>query len=63
MGAISIKKRTLFVKENPYTQATQDLEQVARKLAKNLEKNMLINNEPNSRGLAGLFYRLVKHFN
>jgi flagellar biosynthesis protein FlhG len=61
--AISIKKRTLFVKENPYTQATQDLEQIARKLAKNLETNMLINNEPNSRGLAGLFYRLVKHFN
>jgi len=60
---ISIKRRTLFVKENPYTQATQDLERVARQLAKKLEKNMLINSEPNSSGLAGLFYRLVKHFN
>jgi len=61
--AISIKKRTLFVKESPYTQATQDLEQIARKLAKNLENNMLINGESSSRGLSGLFYRLVKHFN
>jgi flagellar biosynthesis protein FlhG len=58
----SIKRRTLFVKEHPYSQATTDLEKIARQLAKKLEHNMLINNESNTSGLAGLFYRLVKHF-
>ena len=60
---LSIKRRTLFSKESPYTQATQDLERIARQLAKKLESNMLINSESNSSGLAGLFHRLVKHFN
>ncbi len=59
----SIKRRTLFSKENPYSQATEDLEKIARQLAKKFEQNMLINNESSSSGLAGLFHRLVKHFN
>jgi len=59
----SIKRRTLFAQENPYAQATEDLEKIVRQLAKKLEHNMLANNESNSSGLAGLFYRLVKHFN
>lgn len=60
----SIKRRHLFVKENPYAQATEDLEKIARQLAKKFEHNILIQNETNSgSGLAGLFHRLVKHFN
>jgi flagellar biosynthesis protein FlhG len=59
---LSIKRRTLFCKEQPYATATQDLEKVARHLAKKLEHNMLIKPDGAS-GLIGLFHRLVKHFN
>jgi flagellar biosynthesis protein FlhG len=60
--SLSIKRRTLFSRENPYSNATQDLEKIARHLAKKLEYNMLM--KPNgTSGLLGLFHRLIKHFN
>jgi flagellar biosynthesis protein FlhG len=59
----SIKRRTLFSKEFPYSQAASDLEKVARELAKKLEYNMLTGIDDNSSGLAGLFHRLMRQFN
>ncbi len=58
----SIKRRTLFAKESPYAPATQDLEKIARLLAKKLEQNILTGSELDANGLSGLFNRLIKHF-
>ncbi len=58
--AISIKKRTLFTKENPNTQASRDIEAIANNIAKKLEHNMLITSSDS--GLSGLFKRLMEHF-
>ncbi len=58
----SIKRRTLFAKESPYAMATQDLEKIARQLAKKLEQNILTGAELDASGLSGLFHRLIQHF-
>jgi flagellar biosynthesis protein FlhG len=58
--AISVKKRTLFVKEYPNAHVSRDIKDIANNIAKKLEHNMLITSSDS--GLSGLFKRLMEHF-
>lgn len=58
--SLSVKKRALFVDEFPSSQPSRDMEQISRKIAKKLERNMLV--ESSESGLGGLFKRLMEHF-
>lgn len=58
--SLSIKQRALVTNEFPSTQAARDMEQLARNVAKKLERNVLVSS--NESGLSGLFKRLIEHF-
>ncbi|MDX1295506.1 MAG: MinD/ParA family protein [Sulfurimonadaceae bacterium] len=58
--AMAIKQRALVVEEFPSSNASRDIEGIARKLAKNVERNMLVKSSES--GLSGLFKRLMEHF-
>ncbi|MBD3809381.1 MAG: MinD/ParA family protein [Sulfuricurvum sp.] len=58
--ATSIKKRTLFAREFPNATPTTELEMIVKRIAKKLERNVLVN--PKESGLGGLFKRLMEHF-
>lgn len=55
-----IKKRKLFAQEFPLSAPTKDIEEIATKIVKKLERNVLIDSQ--SSGLSGLFKRLMEHF-
>lgn len=56
----SIKKRSLFTREFPNATPTTELEMIVKRIAKKLERNVLVN--PKESGLGGLFKRLMEHF-
>lgn len=56
----SIKKRSLFSREFPNATPTAELEMIVKRIAKKLERNVLVN--PKESGLGGLFKRLMEHF-
>ncbi len=56
----SVKKRALYTREFPTSTPTIDLEMIVRKIAKKLERNVLV--KPQESGLGGFFRRLVEHF-
>jgi flagellar biosynthesis protein FlhG len=58
--ASSIKKRALFSREYPTGTSTNELEQIVKRIAKKLERNVLV--DPKESGLGGLFKRLMEHF-
>jgi len=58
--ANSVKQRALFSALYPSSAATKDIEQIAAKIAKKLERNVLVTS--NESGLSGLFRRLMEHF-
>jgi flagellar biosynthesis protein FlhG len=55
-----IKKRALFTREYPTATPTTELEQIVKRIAKKLERNVLV--DPKESGLGGLFKRLMEHF-
>jgi len=58
--AISVKKRALFAREFPASKPATELEMIVKRIARKLERNMLVN--PQESGLGGLFKRLMEHF-
>jgi flagellar biosynthesis protein FlhG len=58
--AVSVKKRALFAREFPTSKPTTELEMIVKRIAKKLERNVLVN--PQESGLGGLFKRLMEHF-
>ena len=58
--SMSVKQRALFVETYPTSQPSRDIEKIAQKLAKKLERNVLVTS--NDSGLSGLFKRLMEHF-
>lgn len=58
--SLAVKKRALFVEEYPSAQPSRDMEQISRKIAKKLERNVLVKSSES--GLGGLFKRLMEHF-
>lgn len=58
--AISVKKRALFAREFPSSKPSTELEMIVKRIAKKLERNVLVN--PQESGLGGLFKRLMEHF-
>ncbi len=56
----SVKKRALYTREFPTSTPTIELEMIVRKIAKKLERNVLV--KPQESGLGGFFRRLVEHF-
>lgn len=56
----SIKKRSLFSREFPNAIPTSELEMIVKRIAKKLERNVLVS--PKESGLGGLFKRLMEHF-
>ncbi|HQS66902.1 MAG TPA: MinD/ParA family protein [Sulfuricurvum sp.] len=58
--AISVKKRALFAREFPSSKPSMELEMIVKRIAKKLERNVLVN--PQESGLGGLFKRLMEHF-
>ena len=58
--AIAVKQRALVVEEFPSCHASHDLEEIARALARKVERNVLIKSAES--GLSGLFKRLMGHF-
>lgn len=56
----SVKKRALFSRDYPTAAPTQELEAIVKRIAKKLERNVLVN--PRESGLGGLFKRLMEHF-
>ncbi|MDP3301311.1 MAG: MinD/ParA family protein [Sulfuricurvum sp.] len=58
--AVSVKKRALFAREFPASKPTAELEMIVKRIAKKLERNVLVN--PQESGLGGLFKRLMEHF-
>ena len=58
--AISVKKRALFAREFPSSKPSIELEMIVKRIAKKLERNVLVN--PQESGLGGLFKRLMEHF-
>lgn len=56
----SVKKRALYTREFPTSTPTVELEMIVRKIAKKLERNVLV--KPQESGLGGFFRRLVEHF-
>jgi len=58
--SFSVKQRALFVESYPTAQPTRDIEKIAKRLVRNLERNVLVTS--NESGLSGLFKRLMEHF-
>lgn len=58
--SMSVKQRELVSAINPTSQPAIDLELIAKEIAKNLERNVLVSS--NESGLTGLFRRLMQHF-
>ncbi len=56
----SVKQRALFTSQYPSSVPARDIESLVQKIAKKLERNVLVNS--NESGLSGLFKRLIKHF-
>lgn len=56
----SVKKRALFSREFPSALPTSELEIIVKRIAKKLERNVLV--DPKESGLGGLFKRLMEHF-
>jgi len=56
----SVKKRALFSRDFPTATPTVELEQIVKRIAKKLERNVLV--DPKESGLGGLFKRLMEHF-
>lgn len=56
----SVKKRALFSRDFPMATPTSELEQIVKRIAKKLERNVLV--DPKESGLGGLFKRLMEHF-
>lgn len=56
----SVKRRSLFVREHPASVPTKELEQIVKRIAKKLERNVLV--DPKESGLGGFFKRLMEHF-
>ncbi len=55
-----VKKRALYTKEFPTATPSNELEMIVKRIAKKLERNVLVN--PQESGLGGLFKRLMEHF-
>jgi flagellar biosynthesis protein FlhG len=58
--SMSVKKRSLYAREFPISTPTVELEMIVRKIAKKLERNVLV--KPEMSGLGGFFRRLMEHF-
>jgi len=58
--SMSVKKRALFSRDFPTATPTSELEQIVKRIAKKLERNVLV--DPKDSGLGGLFKRLMEHF-
>ena len=58
--SMSVKKRSLYTREFPTSSPAIELEMIVRKIAKKLERNVLV--KPQESGLGGFFRRLVEHF-
>ena len=58
--SLAVKQRALFVEEFPSAQSSRDMEQISQKIAKKLERNVLVKSSES--GLGGLFKRLMEHF-
>jgi flagellar biosynthesis protein FlhG len=58
--SMSVKKRALFSRDFPTATPTNELEQIVKRIAKKLERNVLV--DPKDSGLGGLFKRLMEHF-
>ncbi|MFA6188960.1 MAG: MinD/ParA family protein [Sulfuricurvum sp.] len=58
--AVSVKKRALFTREFPTSKPATELEMIVKRIARKLERNVLVN--PQESGLGGLFKRLMEHF-
>ncbi len=56
----SVKKRALFSRDFPAAAPTHELEMIVKRLARKLERNVLV--DPKESGLGGLFKRLMEHF-
>lgn len=55
-----VKKRALFSRDFPTATPTNELELIVKRIAKKLERNVLV--DPKESGLGGLFKRLMEHF-
>jgi len=58
--SISVKKRALYTREFPTSTPAVELEMIVKKIAKKLERNVLVT--PQESGLGGFFKRLMEHF-
>jgi flagellar biosynthesis protein FlhG len=58
--SMSVKKRALFARDFPTAVPTQELEMIVKRIARKLERNVLV--DPKESGLGGLFKRLMEHF-
>ena len=56
----SVKRRAIFVKEHPSSNATRELEKIANRIAQKIDGNTRVNAYES--GLTGLFKRLFDHF-
>ena len=56
----SVKQRLLFCAIYPSSAVTKDMQNIMKKIAAKLERNVLVT--PNESGLSGLFKRLIDHF-
>ncbi|OQX57224.1 MAG: ATP-binding protein [Helicobacteraceae bacterium 4484_230] len=56
----SVKRRAIFVKEHPSSNATRELEKIANRIARKIDGNTRVNAYES--GLTGLFKRLFDHF-
>ena len=58
--SMAVKQRELVSVVSPASQPVIDLELIAKEIAKNLERNVLVSSTES--GLTGLFKRLIQHF-
>ena len=56
----SVKQRLLFCANYPSSSVTKDMQNIMKKIASKLERNVLVTS--NESGLSGLFKRLIDHF-
>ena len=56
----SVKQRSLFCASYPSSAVTKDMQNIMKKIAAKLERNVLVSS--NESGLSGLFKRLIDHF-
>jgi flagellar biosynthesis protein FlhG len=58
--SICVKKRALYSREFPTSTPAVELEVIVKRIAKKLERNVLVT--PQESGLGGFFKRLMEHF-